>query len=101
MIEHIEDDLSALRNILNILADGGRAMILVPFGPQFYGSLDEVLGHFRRYTEAQLTDVAQRAGFHVEQILKFNRLGVPPWWLNGKILRRTSFGLGQIRLLNS
>ena len=36
----------------------------------------------------------------MEQILKFNRPGVPAWWLNGKILRRKTFGMGQIRLLN-
>jgi len=62
--------------------------------------LDEVLGHCRRYTEDQLTKVGQQAGFTVEKVLKFNRPGVPAWWLNGRVLRRTTFGLGQIRLLN-
>jgi hypothetical protein len=36
----------------------------------------------------------------VEKILKFNRPGVLAWWLNGRVLRRKTFGLGQIRLLN-
>ena len=40
-------------------SDGGRAVILVPCGPGLYGTLDEVLGHFRRYTEKQL---ARRSG---------------------------------------
>ncbi len=100
VIEHVPDDLGALRNIHETLTDGGTAIILVPYGPELYGSLDEVLGHCRRYTEEQLTGVAQQAGFQVEQILKFNRPGVPAWWLNGKILRRKTFGMGQIRLLN-
>jgi hypothetical protein len=72
---------------------------LVPFGPKLYGSLDEVLGHCRRYTEEQLADVVQQAGFQVEKILKFNRPGVPAWWLNGKLLKRRTFGMAQIRLL--
>ncbi len=38
--------------------------------------------------------------FKSKQILKFNRPGVPAWWLNGKVLRRQTFGMGQIRLLN-
>jgi glycosyltransferase involved in cell wall biosynthesis/phospholipid N-methyltransferase len=100
VVEHVEDDVAALRNIRNALEDGGRAVILVPHGPGLYGSLDEVLGHFRRYTEKQLRDVAGHAGFHVEQVLKFNRAGVPAWWLNGRILRRRTFGIAQIRMLN-
>jgi SAM-dependent methyltransferase len=100
VIEHVADDVGALRNICDALTDGGTAIVLVPFGPQLYGSLDEVLGHCRRYTEQQLAEVAQQAGFQVERILKFNRPGVPAWWLNGKVLRRQNFGMGQIRLLN-
>jgi SAM-dependent methyltransferase len=100
VIEHLEDDLQALRNIRDSLEGGGRAIILVPYGPGFYGSLDEALGHFRRYTKEQLIRVAEEAGFQVEQVLKFNRPGVPAWWLNGRILHRRTFGLGQIRMLN-
>jgi glycosyltransferase involved in cell wall biosynthesis len=100
VVEHIPDDLGALRNIWNILEPGGRAIILVPCGPALYGSLDEVLGHCRRYTEEQLAGVAQQVGFHVEQVLKFNRTGVVAWWLNCRILHRRTFGLGQIRMLN-
>jgi glycosyltransferase involved in cell wall biosynthesis len=100
VVEHLEDDLGTLQNIWRVLDDGGRAIILVPCGPRLYGTLDEVLGHCRRYTEDQLVDVSQRAGFHVEQVIRFNRPGVVGWWLNGKILRRRKFGLAQIRFLN-
>jgi glycosyltransferase involved in cell wall biosynthesis len=100
VVEHVQDDLAALRNVWNALGDGGRAIILVPCGPGLYGTLDEVLGHFRRYTREQLVGVAEQAGFRVEQVLKFNRPGVPAWWLNGRILHRKTFGLGQIRMLN-
>jgi glycosyltransferase involved in cell wall biosynthesis len=100
VVEHVQDDLGALRNVWNALSDGGRAIILVPCGPGFYGSLDEVLGHFRRYTSGQLVSVAERAGFRVERVLKFNRPGVVAWWFNGRLLHRRTFGLGQIRMLN-
>ncbi len=100
VVEHVEDDVQALRNIWKALEADGRAIILVPFGPGLYGTLDEVLGHFRRYTKEQLVGVAEKAGFRVEQVLKFNRPGVPAWWLNGRILHRRTFGLGQIRMLN-
>ena len=100
VVEHIQDDVGALRNIRTALVNGGRAIVLVPCGPWLYGSLDEVLGHCRRYTSARLAAVAQEAGFQVERILKFNRPGVAAWWLNGRILKRRTFGLGQIRILN-
>ena len=77
VIEHVQDDVAALWNIRDALEHGGRAVILVPCGPGLYGSLDEVLGHFRRYTEKQLRDVAGQAGFQVERVLKFNRAGTP------------------------
>ena len=100
VVEHVQDDVGALRNIWNVLPDGGRAIILVPCGPGLYGTLDEVLGHCRRYTKEQLVSVSQQAGFRVERVLKFNRPGVVAWWLNGRIFRRKTFGLGQIRMLN-
>jgi glycosyltransferase involved in cell wall biosynthesis len=100
VVEHVKDDVAALRNIRDTLSSDGRAIILVPCGPPLYGTLDEVLGHYRRYTTEQLVTVATSAGFRVEEMLNFNRAGVPAWWLNGRILRRRTFGLAQIRLLN-
>jgi glycosyltransferase involved in cell wall biosynthesis len=100
VVEHIPDDVGALKSIWDALQEGGAAIVLVPFGPKLYGSLDEALGHCRRYTEEQLVEVARQAGFKVEKVLKFNRSGVVGWWLNGKVLHRRTFGLGQIRMLN-
>jgi glycosyltransferase involved in cell wall biosynthesis len=100
VVEHVQDDLAALCSIHNILEAGGRAIILVPQGQWLYGTLDEVLGHCRRYSPEQLADVGKRAGFQVKEVLTFNRAGTPAWWLNGKLLRRKTFGLGQIKMLN-
>jgi glycosyltransferase involved in cell wall biosynthesis len=100
VVEHLADDRGALENIRKVLSPGGRAIILVPQGPDVFGTLDEVLGHQRRYTEAQLRTLAGEAGFHVQELLTFNRIGYPAWWLNGQLLRRRSFGLVQIWLLN-
>jgi len=100
VVEHLPDDVGALRNIWSVLEPDGCAVVLVPHGPKLFGTLDEVLGHCRRYTAEQLTAVAREAGFRVEGIVKFNRPGVLAWWLNGKVLRRKTFGRVQIRTLN-
>jgi glycosyltransferase involved in cell wall biosynthesis len=100
VVEHLENDFGALRNILDALEENGRAIVLVPCGPGLYGTLDKVLGHFRRYTKLEFTELAARAGFQLEELLTFNRFGSPAWWLNGRLLRRKTFGLWQIKMLN-
>ncbi|MBI5071155.1 MAG: glycosyltransferase [Deltaproteobacteria bacterium] len=100
VIEHVEDDRGALRNLRAMLTSGGRAVILVPRGPRLMGTLDEVLGHKRRYTRDSLTAAARDAGFRVVLMRPLNRIGTLAWWLNGKVLRRRTFGLLQIHLLN-
>ena len=72
----------------------------MPQGPELLGTLDEVLGHKRRYTEETLAQLANDAGFEIRELLLFNRVGPPAWWLNGKLLKRRDFGLGQILALN-
>jgi glycosyltransferase involved in cell wall biosynthesis len=101
VIEHVDDDVEALRNIRGVLAPGGRAIVLVPQGPGILGTLDQVLGHRRRYTEATLRAALASAGLEVDQLLRFNRVGWPAWWLNGILLRKRTFGLFQILVLNA
>jgi SAM-dependent methyltransferase len=100
-IEHVEDDVAAMENIRDVLAAGGRAVVMVPRGQKLYGTLDEVLGLRRRYEPDTLRALAERAGFEVKEIVEFNRAGMPAWWLNSKLLRRRRFGTGQIHALNA
>jgi len=100
VVEHVDDDIGALRNIAASLAENGRAIILVPQGPWNFGSLDEVLGHKRRYTEETLRRAAREAGLEVTRMISFNRVSSLPWWVNGKLMRRRSFGLFQMKMVN-
>ncbi len=100
VIEHVEDDRAALGNIRDSLAPGGKAIILVPQGPGNFGTLDTVLGHVRRYTDESLRALAADCALEVEEMVPFNRSGSPAWFLNGKILKRHTFGLFQIWMLN-
>ena len=100
VVEHLVNDRGALLNIRAALEDGGRAIILVPCGPGLYGTLDEVLGHQRRYTRKSLEELVMKAELKLETMLEFNRAGVIAWWLNGRMLRRRTFGMLQIMALN-
>src|SRR6202790_970791 len=100
VVEHLADDRGVLLNIRSVLDAGGRAIILVPCGPGLYGTLDEVLGHQRRYTRESLEELIISANFELEKMIEFNRVGVVAWWVNGRLLRRRTFGLWQIKALN-
>lgn len=96
VLEHIEDDMTGLRNIYSALLPGGTAIVLVPQDQRVYGTLDEVLGHFRRYSEAELRKKMETAGFEVDRVLHFNRVTRPGWWFNGQVLKRRHFSRFQL-----
>jgi SAM-dependent methyltransferase len=100
VVEHLADDRGALLNIRSALGAGGQAIILVPCGPGLYGTLDEVLGHQRRYTRESLEELVLSANLELEKMIEFNRVGIIAWWVNGRLLRRRTFGLWQIKALN-
>ena len=100
VVEHVKDDQLALENMRAALSPEGRAIVLVPQGMWNFGTVDTALGHRRRYSRESLQDVAERAGFAVEKMIPFNAAGSPAWWLTGRLLRRETVGLHQVRMLN-
>ena len=101
VLEHVNRDEDGLRNIFSALVPGGCALILTPRGPQLFGTLDTALGHVRRYTIAELEQKLRMAGFTVERTFNFNRIGVPGWWLNGRLLKRKHFGKLQLKFYDT
>ena len=97
VLEHIEDDRASLRAMHDLLQPGGRLVLLVPSLRALYGTLDEALGHFRRYVPAELTDKLRTAGFHLRHLEYFNLAGVPGWWVAGRVLRRRLIPTGALR----
>jgi len=101
VVEHVEHDDDALRNMYEALSPGGRALVLVPRGMWLYGSLDEVLDHYRRYSAEELATKCRAAGFEIERLFTFNRVSVFPWFVNARILKRRHFGKLQLKLFDS
>jgi SAM-dependent methyltransferase len=97
VLEHIEDDRASLRAMHELLQPGGRLVLLVPALRALYGSLDEALGHFRRYVPAEVSEKLRTAGFRVAHLEYFNLAGVPGWWLTGRVLRRRLIPTGALR----
>jgi SAM-dependent methyltransferase len=66
VLEHIEDDRAALAEIQRMLRPGGRLLLYVPAFQVLFSSMDERVGHFRRYRRRALSDLVRAAGLHVE-----------------------------------
>jgi glycosyltransferase involved in cell wall biosynthesis len=100
VLEHVEDDRTALRRLCDTLVPGGRLVLLVPAHRRLYGATDRAIHHYRRYERDELAARLREAGFQVEHTAFFNRLGVAGWWLNSVALRRTAVPGLQLRLQN-
>jgi glycosyltransferase involved in cell wall biosynthesis len=100
VLEHIEDDLSALKRMNTLLAPGGRLVLVVPQYPKLYGSYDKHLRHFRRYHRADAERLLASAGYTVEKSFNFNVLAIPAWWINSCLLKRESMGRYQIKIFD-
>jgi SAM-dependent methyltransferase len=97
VLEHIGDDRASLGAMYGLLQRGGRLVLLVPSLPALYGTLDEALGHFRRYVPGELSAKLAAAGFRVRHLEYFNLAGVPGWWFAGRVLRRRLIPVGALR----
>ncbi|ATB30997.1 bifunctional glycosyltransferase/class I SAM-dependent methyltransferase [Melittangium boletus] len=98
VLEHIPDDASAVRRFRQILPPGGRVVVLVPALPQLFGSIDEAVGHYRRYTREGLRQVLEGNGFQVERLEWMNLVGIPGWFMNSRVMRRRSVPKFQLKV---
>jgi SAM-dependent methyltransferase len=101
VIEHIAEDIDAMRSIGGMLRSGGRAVILVPALPALYGSLDRELGHVRRYTRRSLAERMRQAGLRVERTFYFNLIGTLGWWVNARVRRTPRIPISQLRFFDA
>jgi len=77
VIEHVEEDVAALRRLKTLLVHDGVAVITVPACMSLWSAHDVINEHKRRYTEKELVAKLTEAGFVIEQISYFNTLLFP------------------------
>lgn len=101
VLEHIEDDVHALRNMRDTLVPGGRLCLLVPVNKWLYGPMDAVDHHYRRYTREELNAKLAEAGLEIEHQNYFNLLGIAAWFFTNRVLRRSMAAPVQYSLYDS
>jgi SAM-dependent methyltransferase len=81
LLEHIEEDVRALKAMASTVVPGGNVVLLVPGYPSLYGDFDRAVGHVRRYTPTTLRQAVEAAGLQVTTLKPVNLLGGVAWWV--------------------
>lgn len=88
VLEHIDDESTAVANMVSVLRPGGHLLLFVPAFEGLYMALDRLAGHLRRYTRESLMRVLpdEVAVLRLEYL---NPIGGIGWWLNGFLRHRS------------
>lgn len=82
VLEHIEDDATAIANLVQVLKPGGHLLISVPALMLLYNDLDRLAGHCRRYTTARLANLLADQPVELVRLNYFNPIGGLGWLAN-------------------
>lgn len=77
VIEHVEDDVAALKAIATALKPGGKILITVPAHQWMWSAHDVVNHHKRRYSKAGFETLLEKAGLRGRKLGYFNSLLFP------------------------
>jgi hypothetical protein len=77
VVEHVEDDVAALKAMAKCLKPGGKILITVPAHQWMWSAHDVVNHHKRRYSKATLTAALKAAGLKWQKLGWFNSLLFP------------------------
>jgi SAM-dependent methyltransferase len=89
VLEHIEDDVAALRKAGGLVRPGGAIVAFVPAFQFAMSRFDRAIGHFRRYTIESASRAIEAAGLVAEDIRYVNAPGLLAWTVGMRLLRMT------------
>lgn len=87
VIEHIEDDQKFLEHVSRFIKPGGYILITVPAFSWLWSPIDEMAGHYRRYTKAQLRKLANSANLKIEKQYYFYGSTLPLYMMSRLMTR--------------
>jgi SAM-dependent methyltransferase len=88
VLEHVEDDISALRATRALVRVGGKVIVFVPAFPLAMSRFDREIGHHRRYTTRSLGERLGAAGLEPLVVRYLNAPGLIAWIVMMRLLRR-------------
>lgn len=100
VVEHLEDDLGALKEVYRICNNKGILLVAVPAFQFLWGEHDELAHHIRRYTLGELRKLVEESGFEILKI-SYNNFFFFPIGLVFRYLKRFFRRLNNKRELTS
>lgn len=97
LLHRVNDPAAALRNFHDVLAPGGRVILVAAQGEWLQSPLDNGLCHRRRFSRRRLQNAVEQAGLCLEMLSDFNRIGLPGWAVNGLLLRTRHMSRWQLK----
>jgi SAM-dependent methyltransferase len=101
IIEHVDDDATALREICRVLTPAGRALITVPAFESLWGLQDDVSQHKRRYRGSELLERMETAGMRVFDKFYFNYILFLPIFFARAVIRLAHINVHSENQINS
>ena len=89
VLEHIEDDVGALRALRDCLRPGGTVALWVPAYEALFSDFDRRIGHHRRYRASTLAATIDDAGLELVESRYAHGLGAVAWFLYATMRART------------
>lgn len=89
VLEHIDNDVAALRSWISRVRPGGWVMVSTPAFQSRFAAADEMAGHYRRYDPEQMRSLFERVGLTEVRVVVYGMpLGYPLEWARNLIGRR-------------
>ena len=89
VLEHLVDDIGALRDVHRLLEPDGALLITVPAHAWLWSYFDEASNHQRRYSISDLREKLSAAGFRIAYLSQFMMPLLPIMWLTRRSKRKT------------
>ena len=93
VLEHVDDDMAALRQVRSVIRAGGLLLATVPANPKLWSQHDVLNQHRRRYTRDSVSSAFRSAGYAVEHVTSFNSRLYSLAWLYRHAARDTNSAL--------
>jgi len=96
VMEHIKDDVTAFKYVYDTLKPGGAFIVLVPAHNFLFNTIDQAVGHFRRYNTSLMKQAISKTSFIIEKSFYFNFLSIFGWFINGTIFKKNTINEGAL-----
>jgi SAM-dependent methyltransferase len=90
LVEHLSDDIAAVREFRRVLKPGGRFIATVPAYQSLWSAHDEALMHQRRYTASGFRDLCLTSGMRIRRLSYAMTFLLPVVWIVRRFTRNAA-----------